>query len=74
LIGAIVARFEARGMVRAMAAAATAQAIISAVGLSTDPLGAKFSMAFAIPWLVAAALFGSAARSAAARGPASGEP
>ena len=74
LIGAIVARFEARGTMCAMAAAATAQAIISAVGLSTDPLGAKFSMAFAAPWLLAAALFGSAAPSATARGPASGEP
>ena len=64
LIGAIVARFRPDGMVRAMAAAGIAQAALSAFGLPTDVRGAMFSMAFTAFWLVAAALFWSAARSA----------
>ena len=57
LTGAIVARFRAAGMAYAMAAAAIAQAAVAAFGLSTDVRGAVFSMAFAAPWLLAAALF-----------------
>lgn len=62
LIGAILARFRAGGMVYAMAAAAVAQAGLAAFGLSTDVRGAVFSMAFAAPWLVAAASFRKAAQ------------
>lgn len=62
LIGAIVARFEAAGMLRAMIATAAAQAAASALGLTADPLGAVFSMGFAGLWLLAAALFRRAER------------
>ena len=62
LIGAIVARFERRGMAGAMVVAAIAQAVLGAVGLSTDVRGAVFSMAFAGLWLLAAALFWAAAQ------------
>ena len=62
LVGAILARFEARGMARAMALAALAQAAAGAGGLTTDTRGAMLSMAFAGLWLLSAALFASAAR------------
>jgi hypothetical protein len=64
LIGAIAARFRAPGMAAAMAAAAVAQAALATFGLSTDVRGAMFSMAFAVPWLLAAALFWNAAKEA----------
>jgi hypothetical protein len=62
LSGAIVARLEPAGMARAMVAAAIAQGMVGAIGLSTDLRGAVFSMAFAGLWLLAAALFWQAAR------------
>lgn len=62
LIGAIVARFEASGMARTMVAAAFAQALLGAVGLSSDVRGGVFSMIFALPWLLSAALFWKASR------------
>lgn len=62
LIGAIVSRFEPAGMARAMLAAAIVQAALAALGLTTDMRGAVFSMAFAVPWLLAAALFWNAAQ------------
>lgn len=62
LVGAIVARFEAAGMVRAMIVAAAAQAAAGAIGLSTDTRGAVFSMLFSLPWLMSAGLFRKAAR------------
>jgi len=62
LIGAVVARFEPAGMARAMIAAATAQVVLAAFGLSADRLGGLLSMAFAVPWLLAAALLWKAAR------------
>jgi len=68
LIGAIVARFEPAGMARAMVAAAVAQGVAGAVGLSTDVRGAVLSMAFAGLWLLAAALFRKAAREQAPAG------
>jgi hypothetical protein len=61
LAGAVVARFEAARMVRAMAVTAVAQALAGALGLPSDPRGAIFSMLFAIPWLVSALLFQKAA-------------
>lgn len=71
LIGAVVARFQGAGMALAMLAAAIAQAALAALGLSADMRGAVFSMAFAVPWLLAAALFWNAAREQAAAGAAS---
>jgi hypothetical protein len=62
LIGAIVARFRPAGMARAMMLAAAAQVVLAAFGLATDTLGAVLSMAFAAPWLLAAALLWKAAR------------
>lgn len=62
LLAAFLARFRAAGMARAMAAAAAAQAAAGAAGLSSDPRGAVFSMLFAGPWILAAALFAVAAR------------
>ena len=62
LCGAIVARFEPAGMARAMVATAIAQAAVAAAGLATDVRGGMFSMAFAILWLLAAALLAKAAR------------
>ena len=62
LAGSIVARFAPAGMAWAMAATALAQAAVAAGGLSTDPRGGALSMVFAVPWLVAAALFAKAAR------------
>jgi hypothetical protein len=70
LIGAIVARFQLAGMARAMLAAAIAQAALGAAGLTTDPLGGVFSMAFAALWLLAAALFWKAAQKQVAAGSA----
>ncbi len=61
LAGAIVARFEARGMVRAMVVAAAAQAAVGGFGLSADLLGGMLSMGFSGLWLLAAALFRKAA-------------
>ncbi len=57
LAGAIAARFEARGMAWAMAAAGIAQAAAGGFGLTMDFRGGLFSMAFAGLWLIAAALF-----------------
>jgi hypothetical protein len=62
LIGAILARFGPAGMAGAMLAAATAQGLLSAIGLSTDVRGGIFSMVFIGIWLLAAALFHNAAR------------
>jgi hypothetical protein len=71
LIGAVLARFQPAGMALAMLAAAVAQAALAAFGLAADPRGAVFSMAFAMPWLLAAALFWNAARERVAAGSAS---
>jgi len=68
LIGAILARFEAGGMTRMMVLTAIVQAAAGAVGLSTDVRGAIFSMAFAVLWLLAAALFRSAAHDEVGKG------
>jgi hypothetical protein len=62
LTGAILARFEPAGMARAMVAAAIAQAVLGAFGLSTDVPGGVLSIGFAGLWLVAAALLRIAAR------------
>jgi hypothetical protein len=62
LIGLIVVQFRAAGMAGITLAAAIAQLLIAAGGLSMDLRGALFSMAFALPWLLAAGLFNKAAR------------
>ena len=62
LLGALVARFRAAGMAVAMTAAAAAQVLIAAGGLSADARGAVLSMVMAGSWLLSAALFRIAAR------------
>jgi hypothetical protein len=62
LVGSIAARFAPRGMALVMLVTAVAQAAVGAGGLWSDPRGAIFSMVFAMPWLLAAALFALAAR------------
>ena len=62
LVGSILADFRPAGMAHTMFAAAAAQALAGGFGLSTDPLGAVFSMLFALPWVLSAALFRNAAR------------
>lgn len=59
--GAIAARGKPAGMARVTAVAAMAQALAAAGGLTSDTRGALFSMAFAVPWLFAAAMFRKAA-------------
>ena len=62
LLGSILARFRASGMVIAMLLAAIAQLAAGAFGLTTDVRGAIFSMGFAGLWLTSAALFWNASR------------
>lgn len=62
LLGAILIRFEASGMMRAMILAAVVQAAAGAVGLTADSRGALFSMAFSGLWLLSALMFRIAAR------------
>src|SRR5688500_15344233 len=66
LIGSVLARFRAAGMVRAMAAAAIAQVALGAFGLPVDPRGAVFSSGFAGLWLRSAALFWNSPQEGAA--------
>ncbi len=61
-VGALLARFRPAGMARAMLAAAAAQGVIAAGGLATDPQGGTLALLLAGSWLLAAALFGKAAR------------
>ena len=62
LLGSILARFEASGMMKAMILAAVVQAAGGAVGLTADARGALFSMAFSGLWLLSALMFRVAAR------------
>jgi hypothetical protein len=62
LIGSILAGFKPAGMAATMLATAVAQGAVAAGGITTDLRGAIFSMAFALPWLLSAALFRMSAR------------
>lgn len=57
--GALVARFRAQGMARAMAAAGLAQllAVAIAVPMGFSPLELLLTAGFALPWFVSALLF-----------------
>ena len=72
MAGAIVARFRPAGMARAMLVTGLAQAAAGAFGLTADVRGAVFSMIFAGPWLLAAALFWNAARGPGSAGVSEG--
>ena len=60
LIGAVLARFGASGMMRTTGAAGAAQLALGAAGLTADTRGAIMSMLFAGIWLLAAAAFRNA--------------
>ncbi|MEA3063142.1 MAG: hypothetical protein QOJ94_2923 [Sphingomonadales bacterium] len=62
LAGALLARFRAAGMAKAMLAAAIAQAAAGAAGMPQDGRGGAFSLGFALFWLLAAGLFALASR------------
>ncbi len=68
LLGAVLARFRAGGMARAMAVAAVAQVVAGAVGMTIDPRGAVFSIGFGALWMLSAALFWNSAGEQAAKG------
>ena len=59
LIGALISRFRARGMMRTLGAAAIAQALISGIALlvGSDPLGALLSGFWILFWLASARCF-----------------
>jgi hypothetical protein len=63
-LGTLLARFRAGGIVWALYATTAAHAAVSLVALAAgwDPLGSLLSLAFAVPWLVAARLFAKAAQ------------
>lgn len=60
--GGVLARFRAEGMTYAMTTAALLQALLALGGMTQDSRSAIFSLAFALPWLIAAALFRKAAQ------------
>ena len=62
LAGAVLARFRAKGLAGAMAAAGVAQLGASLFGMFTDPRGGILSALFAGLWLISALLFRKAAR------------
>jgi hypothetical protein len=63
LIGALVARFQPRGMARAMQATALAQAAMALYALFGGYAGVTLHIGFfVIPWLLSAQLFKKAAR------------
>jgi len=62
LLGAVLVRFEATGMMRVMILTAVVQAAAGAAGLTEDTQGAILSMAFSALWLLSALLFRTAAR------------
>ena len=64
LLGAIVAGFRASGMALATLVAGIAHACVALGGMQTDLRGGLVSLLLAAPWLVSAALFRRAARTA----------
>jgi len=68
LIGALLARFKAKGTALAMTAAASAQVSAGAIGAFTDLRGGIYSALFAGFWILSAMLFAKAARQTAPQG------
>lgn len=60
--GAVIARFQPRGMARAMVAAALAQVMVAVVAQITGHFTWVLTVAFVALWLGSASLFGKAAR------------
>jgi hypothetical protein len=65
LVGALVVRFRAAGMVYALVGMAIAQAVVAVVTLAVGEMTFVLSVFFAAAWLASAALFRKAARDAA---------
>jgi hypothetical protein len=65
LAGALIARFRAAGMAKAMLVTAIAQAAAGAAGLSQDLPGGVLSIGFGLFWLLGAGLFALASRPSA---------
>jgi hypothetical protein len=64
IVGAVVARFQAEGMVRAMVAIAVVQALVGGIAFLAGSMeGGVISGVFTAAWLVSAWLFAKAARS-----------
>lgn len=61
-VGALLARFGAAGMARAMIAAAVVHGLVAVGGMFTAVYDGLLSLTFAAPWLLSAWLFGRAAR------------
>lgn len=61
LLGAMLARFRPGGLALAMVVAGMAQFAVAGFGYSGDPRGGTFSLLFAAPWFLSAALFHNAA-------------
>ena len=57
LLAGIAVRLRANAMVWILGIAALLQLALALGGMEVDPLGSRFSSAFALPWLFAAALF-----------------
>ncbi|HET8819051.1 MAG TPA: hypothetical protein VFM73_05860 [Xanthomonadaceae bacterium] len=63
MIGAILARFRARGVARAIQVAAVAQGVLAVYALVAGDISAALPIAFfMVPWLLGASLFLVAAR------------
>jgi hypothetical protein len=69
--GALIAKLKPTGMARAMFAAALAQLVAAGAGLAMgfQTLEVMLTACFALPWLLAGALFQKAAQDAAPRAP-----
>lgn len=69
IVGAVIARFRAQGMVRAMLATAFVQASIAAMAVAAASVeGTLLTLCFAALWLLSAGLFRKAARSPVSAG------
>ncbi|MBA3527273.1 MAG: hypothetical protein M3438_10705 [Pseudomonadota bacterium] len=67
LLGAIIARFRARGMAIVMVATGIAHAIAGGIGYPQDPVTGPFTLVFTAMWLTSAWLFHQASRQGATR-------
>lgn len=62
IAGAMLVRFRPRGLAWVALACGLAQAGLALGGIAADPRGGRFSLVFALFWLIAAGLFRAGAR------------
>lgn len=67
LLGAVLARFRARGLAIVMLAAGLAHAVAGGIGYPQDPITGPITMVFVAMWLTSAWLFHTAAKEGATR-------